>query len=1006
MSDQVLAFIDWLNTTAPLWWQSMGVAAVQAGLVAGLSLALVRFGRNWSAALRYGILLIVLLKFALAPLLLLPSRSNDRITLEYALPEWGQQSVAIGPTPSHRPEEIRTTPLSESVEHTPKPEPILPAPAVSYEEPSILSLISLPGWCWLLHLSGSVIVILGLLWQWLGLCWLVWARSVPADGSILALYRAIQDELNYQRPVQIRVSRYAPAPIAFKLVRPTIVLPAVTIDKLDEEDLSAVLAHEVAHLRRHDPLVNIIQILLLGIWWFHPLYWLLVRQLRSTREECCDDLVLAKRVTQDDRYCQVLLDAARASLCATTGGAILGFGESAESMHKRMQRIMSPRTRRAAGIGICAGLVLLVLAVVFMPMWRSNATINNPRPVTDTGLSPGPLQSLAIGLNLQKYPRLEMDARQEADLKACIKLSRLTNSSVNGKPRFDEPEVKEELLALQQGMLDPFYAEFLLSKWHERNNETDQAQQWMQQSLDHASAVLIRRYQFMDGRPLAHTPVGRLGVECRMKTATSSNGYNGLEYISLITDEKGQVYLPCYDTKIRCNSVQHPRGYEIETGRHGYLELHARYCLLPTIYVWKKGHPRPATSLPTSAFYHYKEATQAKGLKHRLNHASFRIERCFRLNGDGSIAATDGRQAISLTPDEQTSQFPERHASLDQAAIRFKRDSLSGHEILQARIFDHRTRALLSQYHAPAAWDYNGQDEISFKSFGRTLPERVDVWFWVTQFGPEDMRQTVPAQVGATVEFQDYRALLSDLRGAVTSYSTTPNGIISVKADAREDDSRILAAFMITPKRSRRNRDYARVAAVCKDGTRILYDRVIYLQNRSIACDFHMKLSELDHFELYPIGQESYFYFDGVSLPRGQGRPLEDSWEAVIDTQGQTGPFPAAQSGPGKVIVTVLPGSSSMSHTSRQLLNSHSQAQWSRGEKIRNPDTESTLVCELRGLSARMLKTEIIPLDVNRQPIEDSSGFGRSGSVVYRQFRVPASDIQSVHVKLTWSAED
>jgi hypothetical protein len=53
-----------------------------------------------------------------------------------------------------------------------------------------------------------------------------------------------------------------------------------------------------------------------------------------------------------------------------------------------------------------------------------------------------------------------------------------------------------------------------------------------------------------------------------------------------------------------------------------------------------------------------------------------------------------------------------------------------------------------------------------------------------------------------------------------------------------------------------------------------------------------------------------------------------------------------------------------------------------------------------------MLKTEIIPLDVNRQPIEDSSGFGRSGSVVYRQFRVPASDIQSVHVKLTWSAED
>ena len=593
--------------------------------------------------------------------------------------------------------------------------------------------------------------------------------------------------------MRIRVSRYAPAPIAFKLIAPTIVLPAITIEKLDEEDLSAVLAHEVAHLRRHDPLVNIIQILLLGIWWFHPLYWLLTRQLRRTREECCDDLVLARQVTQDDRYCQVLLDAARASLCATTGGAILGFGESAESMHKRMQRIMSPRARKTAGIGICAGLVLSVLGVVFMPMWRSNATIDNPRP---------------------------------------------------------------------------------------------------------------------------------------------------------------------------------------------------------------------ATTLPSSAFYHYKEATQAKGLRHRIGSTEFKIERCYRLAAHGAVCATDGRKPISISLDERAPVFTGQHASLDQAAIRFQRNSLTGHEILQVRIFDHRTRALLTQYHAPAAWDYNGQDEIRFKSFGRSLPDRVDVWFWVTQFGPEDMRQTVPAQIGATVEFQDYKAILSDLRKGVTSYSTTANGTISVKPVAGEDDSRILAAFMITPKRSRRNRDYARVAAVCKDGTRILYDRVIYLQNRSLVCDFSMKLSDLDHFELYPIGQESYFYFDGVRLPKGQDRVLKDSWEAVINTQGQTGGYTAAQSGLGQVLVTVLPGSSSMSFTSRQLLNSLQQTLWSPGKKIRNPDTDSTLVCEVRGLSSRMLKSEIIPLDANGQPIEDSAGFGRSCPVVYRKFRVTPQDIHDVHVKLTWSAED
>jgi beta-lactamase regulating signal transducer with metallopeptidase domain len=205
-------------------------------------------------------------------------------------------------------------------------------------------------------------------------------------------------------------------------VVPTVVLPAQTVACLSSDDLAAVLAHEIAHLRRRDPLVNTVQILLAGIWWFHPVYWLLTRQIRRVREDCCDDLVLTRQIAPDDRYCQILLDAARASWCATTGAAVLGFGESGRSLRQRLLRILNPRSHKAASVGIVAGLALIVLAVVTIPMWRSGSTLDNPRPATATHYGPGPLESIGDALNLSKHPRLSLDPAQEAALKACIKV--------------------------------------------------------------------------------------------------------------------------------------------------------------------------------------------------------------------------------------------------------------------------------------------------------------------------------------------------------------------------------------------------------------------------------------------------------------------------------------------------------------------------------------------------------------------------------------------------------
>lgn len=1001
MSDQVLTFVDWLNRSAEIWWQCFAAAAWQAGLVALLGIALVRLRRNWSAPVRYGILLLCLLKFALAPLLLIPSRTNDLLSIEFTRPR--AAVFQIDQTPAPRPSSPPVVMAQPAVENSmPARRTVLPKPAANREDPRVWSLISLRGWGWLLHLCGSVVIILGLLRQWLGLWVLVYGRSTPADTQVQALADRVRKELRYRRRARIRVSPRAPAPIAFGSVIPTVVLPAQTVARLSSDDLGAVLAHEIAHLRRRDPLVNTMQILLAGIWWFHPVYWLLTRQIRRVREDCCDDLVLTRQIAPGDRYCQILLDAARASWCATTGGAVLGFGESGQSLRQRLLRILNPRSHKAARLGIVGGLALIALAVVTLPMWRSGSTLDNPRPATAASYGPGKLESIGVAMNLRDHPRLSLDPGQEAALEACFETSRLVLSATGNTT----PEARDKLLDLQKTMSPSFYPEFLLAQWYRHSDQPDEADKWMKQSLTNAPVVLVRKYQFMDGRPLANTEVGKLGVECRMKTATSSNAYQVLEYPSLVTDGKGRVQLPCYDTKIRSNEVQWPKGYEIETGRHGYLELHGRFCLLPAIYVWEKGSPRPATTLPASSFYDYRRARQAQGLKHSVEGTEFRIERCFRWAPDGNVLVTDGRKPLANSDATEILSMPQPNESVDQAMIRFQRSRLTDHEIIQVRIFDHRSRALLSKYHAPADWDYPGADQIMLKSFGQPLPDRVDVWFMVTSFGIQDKKQIVPAKVGSAATFENYEAVLTHVHDGHREY-TAKGQQISFRPPRSDNQDGLQVAFQISPRARADKGSYARVAAVTTDGMRFFEDRVIYTGNRHFVTDFPFNMERLSHFELYPVGRETSFFFDGVRLPEIEKQSLTQTWATVIRTEGREGRFISDPAGPAQFAVTVLPGRNSMSSSSSSGgFGLRPVMQWTYGQENRGMDTHSTVVSEMRGLGSRMLRTELEALGADGEVLDSNEGGSFGVAHVYCVFRIPPSQIHAVRVRLIWSAED
>jgi Zn-dependent protease with chaperone function len=1008
MTSTALEFAYWVNQTAEAWWLSLGHASLQAGAVAANGQLLVMLFRRRSSPHRYGILVALLMKFMLAPFLLVPNSASDLFTVDIPVQTRFKSYESTFPQGISEPSAL-LVPDTVVVKS-----PVLPAPASSLEDPAVWSLIGFKGWCFLGHLLGTLGVVCWLVTQcvWLGL-WVV-RESSDASPYIWIMSQEVRADLNYSKQPDVRVSAKAQSPMAFQLHRPVIVLPIRMVETLTPDELRPVMAHEMAHLKRQDPLVNTLQILLFGIWWFHPVYWWLSRALRTVREECCDDAVLTHAAEPKDRYCQVLLDAARSCQVATAGRVVLGFGESRSTMKDRIVRIMDPRVHKRARLGVLAAGVLILAILASIPLWQRSSSLERPRAVTETHVSFSPtVRSLLIGLGAG----LSLQESEFTDLKACIDQSRLTRSTHNGISNFTLEATREALQDICARTAHPFYAEFLLAKWHEVNQDPNQAAKCMAQALAHAPVVLVRRYELMDGRPLANTPVGTLGVEYRLDTPNQSNTSLVLKYVHLTTDDKGQVYLPGLDTKIRCNSEEYPKGYEIETGRHGYLALHAKYNRLPTIYAWPKGVRRPATTLPPSKFYDYRHAKAVQGLSHRVGMSEFQIDRCYRMGTNNRVTVTDGRKPLDENVQQALPLSDTDTQVIDQAIVHFKRSTLKSHEILQVRVFDHRSRGLLTEYHAPADYEYDGDSCIVLRSLGQPLPERVDVWFWVTEFPPDQSAKVLAAKAGGTVTFPEYSVNLISLKsgshvnasGADTSHDAMHEREIEVVLKTTAQGRRISKFGSAGGSGSEQ---HARLALVTKDGERHFSNYVFGRANIQNTYSFPVSMSELSHFEFLPMGQERCFFFDGVRLPDRSGEPPDQTnvLELNVTTHGKAGVFVTDTAAPVYAEVTVLHGrcSGDSYRFAQGLEDPRAVGQYtlngdtSTGE-FGHTATDSTIACLVRGLSVSMLELDI--LDLSGKPFKTRSSC-RGGHVSYQSQRVPVSQIQGVRVRLSWEGPE
>ena len=126
----------------------------------------------------------------------------------------------------------------------------------------------------------------------LGLHWLRRQRAsaLPADDLRQARMDALAGRFGIARRVALRIVGDGDSPLTAGCLRPVVLLPAALAARLPVELLEALLAHELAHVRRHDYLVNLLQGAVEALLFYHPVVWWLSHRIRIERELVADDL--------------------------------------------------------------------------------------------------------------------------------------------------------------------------------------------------------------------------------------------------------------------------------------------------------------------------------------------------------------------------------------------------------------------------------------------------------------------------------------------------------------------------------------------------------------------------------------------------------------------------------------------------------------------------------------------------------------------------------------------
>ena len=363
MNTEIWTALDGLGygtamTLASVLWQSSLLLAATALIAWGL--------RRRRAATRHRLWVATLFCAPLLPLLAWgASRWNAPRAEIPVMPIYQPAVVAPAPTAEFVPPSVAVQ-RAQTVAVTPSPKPAFRV----WNYPWALALMG--------YGAGAAFFLALVALGWARLLRGAWRGSVSADPRVGPAFDAARRELGLRRHVRVVESEGVPAPVTIGFLRPTVVLPTGLARSLADGELRAVAIHELAHVRRRDPLLLALVSLVRAGLFFHPLVWVATWQVAALAEQAADDAVLDAGEAPAP-YARML---ARLAESLPRGGfsteLAAGFVFSKSAFLQRVEAILSDR--RAGLRRLSRGALILTLAAIALSLGLACGLTLTARP--------------------------------------------------------------------------------------------------------------------------------------------------------------------------------------------------------------------------------------------------------------------------------------------------------------------------------------------------------------------------------------------------------------------------------------------------------------------------------------------------------------------------------------------------------------------------------------------------------------------------------------------------